>query len=467
MAALNIVVLGITGILSLPAITSFFAAPVPDQILINIGVGATNSLSPNGNPGGNCPSVALYDVNGNQLGFADCSDSSITDGGSQQLSISGAEGSSASETPEYIQLYATGDNAVCIAWFTTTSSASDGGDFRSWNGATAQFCGLPWYPSTAQFPGVATPYQPPCFWMSSDGRFVDGFSARLTDFFFPGSSGSQANETAVQWANNPNTLCHAPARQQFYNSTGTCIPFYPSGLDVVNQKDSNGFDVDFIAIESSFTMTCSDAGIPFNNVDLAQETVIQPDTSVQPDITIPAGVTLQSSLNLGPLRRSVPTTSAPNTPQTITASPLLPVPPKREHREPILNRRVEKRAEQPHAWCEENQLVISSYSGHSAIEVCESASSWGPDFVSLAEDIFCDMCTRQAYHLCGGNGDSATMTASSGQAVVTGTWSNVSQALNTIGTCFDLGEKQLMASARLRRDRSVPVKSYSGVRHWN
>jgi hypothetical protein len=80
---LNIVVLGRTGILSLPAFTSEFAAPDPDKILMNIGVGATSSLGPNGNPGGNCPSVALYDVNGNQFVFAGCSDSSITDGGSQ------------------------------------------------------------------------------------------------------------------------------------------------------------------------------------------------------------------------------------------------------------------------------------------------------------------------------------------------------------------------------------------------
>jgi hypothetical protein len=46
---------------------------------------------------------------------AEVSDDIIADGGTHQLSIGGAEGSLSSVTPEYIQLFANGDNAVCIA----------------------------------------------------------------------------------------------------------------------------------------------------------------------------------------------------------------------------------------------------------------------------------------------------------------------------------------------------------------
>ena len=44
--ALNIVVLGFTGLLSLPALTNFFAVPTPEKITVNIGIGALNSSAP-------------------------------------------------------------------------------------------------------------------------------------------------------------------------------------------------------------------------------------------------------------------------------------------------------------------------------------------------------------------------------------------------------------------------------------
>ncbi|KAH7311847.1 hypothetical protein BKA65DRAFT_484451 [Rhexocercosporidium sp. MPI-PUGE-AT-0058] len=210
--AISIVVLGLTGIASLPALTDMFAAPVPEKIIVNICVGATNSIAPDGSLGGNAPSASVYDVNEKFLGFGSGADTTIVDGGSLQLSIGGEEGGLTSVTPEYIQLYATGSDAVCVAWFTTTSSSSTGYDFRTWNEATTQHCDMAWYPSTAQFPGLTTSYKPPCFWMSNDGRFAKGFSARLSDFFFPGSSGP-ANEIASQWSMFKDTLCHAPARQ--------------------------------------------------------------------------------------------------------------------------------------------------------------------------------------------------------------------------------------------------------------
>jgi hypothetical protein len=322
--------------------------------------------------------------------------------------------------------------------------------------------------------------------MSSDGRFVSGFSARLFDFFFPttGSSGAiQANAMSTQWQEFPDTLCRAPARQQFYNITAPgCVPFFPSGLEVVDAKDNaTGFDVDFEAIESSYTMSCTSTAtvVPFNDVTLVNQgapiaiPTISPIQPVDdPSITLAASVTslLQSSLDVGHLRRAVPTTASSSTSPAITDPAHLPerTLPQKLRKEPILNRRVEKRAEQPHAWCQENQLIISSYTGHSAVEVCESETSWGPDFVSLAEGIFCDMCQRQAYPLCSGTGGgySTTTTASSDQASVTGTPSKNSPLLNTLGTCFDLDKKQLRAPARVCRDRSIPVKSYNSIRHW-
>jgi len=58
-------------------------------------------------PSGNVPIVALYDINGREMGRAQ-SNVTIADGSSLTLTMGGAEGSAISETPEYIQLVASG-----------------------------------------------------------------------------------------------------------------------------------------------------------------------------------------------------------------------------------------------------------------------------------------------------------------------------------------------------------------------
>lgn len=50
----------------------------------------------------------------------------------------------------------------------------------------------------------------------------------------------------------------------------------------------------------------------------------------------------------------------------------------------------------------DNRLVISALATHNATEVCESETSWGPDFVSEAEGVYCNMATHEAVPLCDG-----------------------------------------------------------------
>ncbi|KAI1131669.1 hypothetical protein F5Y10DRAFT_262046 [Nemania abortiva] len=49
----------------------------------------------------------------------------------------------------------------------------------------------------------------------------------------------------------------------------------------------------------------------------------------------------------------------------------------------------------------DDRLIVSHIPGHSAIEVCESETSWGPDFVSMAEGLYCNMETHELLPLCG------------------------------------------------------------------
>ncbi|KEZ45700.1 hypothetical protein SAPIO_CDS1475 [Scedosporium apiospermum] len=47
-----------------------------------------------------------------------------------------------------------------------------------------------------------------------------------------------------------------------------------------------------------------------------------------------------------------------------------------------------------------HELVVSKLSSHSAKVVCESSSSWGPDFISIVDGYYCDMCEHALWKLC-------------------------------------------------------------------
>ena len=82
------------------------------------------------------------------------------------------------------------------------------------------------------------------------------------------------------------------------------------------------------------------------------------------------------------------------------------------------------------------RLIIGSSHHHSAMELCESPTSRGSDFVSMAEGMFCDMETKTLYSLCRGN-------------------------VNT--ECFDAGSHELKSR---RRDEAVR-RRYQRVSRWD
>ena len=51
----------------------------------------------------------------------------------------------------------------------------------------------------------------------------------------------------------------------------------------------------------------------------------------------------------------------------------------------------------------DTRLVVSSFPGHNATELCESETSRGPDFVSTTEGVFCNMESRKVQPLCKGD----------------------------------------------------------------
>ncbi|KAK7705572.1 hypothetical protein SLS64_007939 [Diaporthe eres] len=54
----------------------------------------------------------------------------------------------------------------------------------------------------------------------------------------------------------------------------------------------------------------------------------------------------------------------------------------------------------------DDRLVVSSLDGHNATEVCESGTSWGPDFIATAEGdggVYCNMETHEVLPICHGS----------------------------------------------------------------
>jgi hypothetical protein len=95
-----------------------------------------------------------------------------------------------------------------------------------------------------------------------------------------------------------------------------------------------------------------------------------------------------------------------------------------------------------------HRLTISEYHGHSARSVCNSESSYGPDFVSTAEGVFCDMCDKQSYNLCD--------------------WHKGGE---TDEMCFHLETRTLKVGGKVsriykREDFGIKDKRYRDISHW-
>lgn len=102
--------------------------------------------------------------------------------------------------------------------------------------------------------------------------------------------------------------------------------------------------------------------------------------------------------------------------------------------------RVIKRKTNP----QPSHLIVSKFGDHSAVELCGSEQSYGHDFVSVAESIFCDMSTKTAWPLCDAS---------------------------TVRDCFNLNTKQMVGhGSHPRRSEgwsgTVPIKSYDTVAEW-
>lgn len=90
----------------------------------------------------------------------------------------------------------------------------------------------------------------------------------------------------------------------------------------------------------------------------------------------------------------------------------------------------------------ENELIISNFSSHTAGNLCNSETSWGPDFVG-SDGKLCDMASKTLTSLC---------------------------STEDVDGCVDLDDVEGTVTKRMtvaRRSTHVPHKKYSKVSKWD
>ncbi|KAF1841297.1 uncharacterized protein K460DRAFT_419383 [Cucurbitaria berberidis CBS 394.84] len=414
--------------------------PPAQNAKVRIGCGSKARKEQQGSlTGGGMPDIVLYDTHGEEIsrkvggGSFDPGSNPIIDMGVDLL-----DPGKATRSPEYVKLVARGNDAVCIGYVAATSA---GDDKRTWHAGYAKECARHananfWYPSPEIIPG--TDFRPGCIWMSSDERFLQAISVKLTDFAFPTSDAAEKAKT--QFEQTPNTLCQAPGRMSFWkkHNQNDCIPFYDF---TVERNETTGFDIDYQKIVSGHTLPCKPRGLLLNQIlepgkgpeTLSPEQIRKKEQEEEkkkheqekknedgenPDAPPPGtgsfggqtGTTTQEENNEKGINPNGPPPGTGSfggvcgvVPASSTAKPgefvskVAPCP----SGAPVNRRRRDRRQEPPTKkdHCVD-RLVISYLKDHSAREVCDMKSSWGPDFVSIPERLHCNMCTRQLSRLC-------------------------------------------------------------------
>jgi hypothetical protein len=99
----------------------------------------------------------------------------------------------------------------------------------------------------------------------------------------------------------------------------------------------------------------------------------------------------------------------------------------------------------------DKKLVISNIATHSATNLCNSATSWGPDFATPNEGKLCDMSTKTLYTLCSKEDVDGCVEISTNPT--NGTAQQPSVAMRKVSVA--------------KRTVSSPIRSYEETSVWN
>ncbi|KAM0425253.1 hypothetical protein ACHAPT_009570 [Fusarium lateritium] len=86
------------------------------------------------------------------------------------------------------------------------------------------------------------------------------------------------------------------------------------------------------------------------------------------------------------------------------------------------------------------RVIVTKEAGYNTTELCESDTSWGPDFVSLDEGLYCDMDSRELFPVCGEEKD--------------------------IVPCFDAEAMEMKYGDKVARDEIPQQKEFTEIIQW-
>ena len=395
----NAIGFGVLALSLVPLGKSFFPDPVQYTTTVRIHAGEVQSGEESFNTGGNVPGVGVFDGNGGRIGFMSGTRKGKIDQDNWHDVAVNPVNSHNNADAEYISVSGGGTDAICISHIEVTTA---GGSQFQFYGDVPKTCGLAWYHSkdyvTLQ---QAYSYSPSCFWITSpnDNGKRSGMSADLPDGFPQGISfrilDFQSGNTnrAQQYVDHPETMCQSTPRFKAYQNLTemNCVPYYDQPM----AETSNFTDADFAALKTDGKVACAPG--PNDPVTTQQKNQLEQITFGRAGANAPA---------YGAKARSEPVD---------------------------INKRT------GNSTCNNHQIVVSDYDLHSATELCNSATSIGPDFVSTKEDFFCDMCAHELWPLCS---------------------PTINQA------CFDMTSMTIKAGTGSLGSREVPTKKYKRTIQW-
>ena len=394
---------------------------------------------------GDAPALAAWDAAGNFLAQVTPDGNNkqkIDAGGFRNYGIEGRQGA------DYLSVVRTGNDGICISLITGVTANT--GRQSMWTGDLGKACGAPWYEQANPVSDAQPPYVPACVWLDGngdEGHIWKGFNFHLGSF--PGTNTEDSDVANIQnllagaWSKDRRLLCNSEPLFSLYEEIeiGTSIRTFVSHPATGGDPGTPGY-----------------ADNIFNEAGNWAWEETPPPTALEIDVDgTPKG------------NGCIPGEECP--PKKPSWTQTLPV--QEQTRRRVRRRLTEdekihqiRKRQVIHA----DRLIISKIPQHSAIGLCDSPYSLGPDMVSWTEGMFCDMSEKRLWPICSDSSasycfdmDSQTVKGSERSSATADTplWSNSSSGAVTPSVAVAVSGNPADASL------VVPNKSYSTVTMWD
>ncbi|MCJ1441929.1 MAG: hypothetical protein MMC23_002421 [Stictis urceolatum] len=265
--------------------------------------------------------------------------------------------------PTYLSVSMHENDAICISHIQMTWP--DGLRYN-WIGDIGYACGAKWYYNT--IPSNTFGHLPRCTWLDKDHQQSNyaGMGIHMPDFV---SSGPRT----YYYATTPKALCESPPRFQMYENFGKNdwhVMYNPP----VRLNQSTLVDLD-----PKWTIHNDGTSFGHPHPNFKYMKVI--DDWVNKTNTRDPGKKARG----GKKRSTQHAVHKKHAKKTAAKSKPAPVKAHYYHTKHY------------------QHLVSSDHERHSAKHLCQSEDSWGPDFISTREEMFCDISTKQLWPLCKGS----------------------------------------------------------------